>query len=108
MIMEDGRAGSYVSDQIVHGWLMIMAGEVHDQLGQGEAPSAAVVYDLCDSCERVGAGGEGGQGFGRDAAITIARGKKKYLFDFAFVLDWEVELDCGPAAKGTPGTRMCY
>jgi len=35
-----------------------------------------------------------------DAAITFTRGKKKFLFDFSFVLDWEVELDCGPA-KGT-------
>ena len=35
-----------------------------------------------------------------DAAVTFVRGKKKYLFDFVFTLEWEAALDCG-LAKGT-------
>ncbi len=35
-----------------------------------------------------------------DAAVTFVRGKKKYLFDFVFTLEWEAILDCG-LAKGT-------
>ncbi len=35
-----------------------------------------------------------------DAAVTFVRGKKKYLFDFVFTLDFELELACGKA-KGS-------
>ena len=35
-----------------------------------------------------------------DASVTFVRGKKKYLFDFVFTLEWEMGLDCGKA-KGS-------
>eukprot|EP00624_Nannochloropsis_granulata_P003756 evm.model.NODE_28910_length_23857_cov_28.065893.10 len=36
-----------------------------------------------------------------DASVTFVRGKKKYLFDFVFTLEWEVGLLGGGKAKGT-------
>ena len=30
-----------------------------------------------------------------DAVVTIRRGKKSYIFDFALKVEWEVDLDCG-------------
>lgn len=36
-----------------------------------------------------------------DAAVTFVRGKKKYLYDFLFTLEWEAGLAGGAKAKGT-------
>jgi len=59
--------------------------------------------------EGVGAGVEEGgafevkkvTGLEGDASVTFVRGKKKYLFDFVFTLEWEAGLAGGGKAKGT-------
>jgi activator of HSP90 ATPase len=35
-----------------------------------------------------------------DASITFSRGKSRYLYEFDITLEWQVELESGPA-KGT-------
>ena len=59
--------------------------------------------------EGVGAGVEEGgafvvkkvTGLEGDASVTFVRGKKKYLFDYVFTLEWEAGLAGGGKAKGT-------
>ncbi|KAM3577787.1 hypothetical protein VYU27_000330 [Nannochloropsis oceanica] len=70
-----------------------------------------LLSEVCFSVPREGVGAgveEGGRfdvkkvtGLEGDASVTFVRGKKKYLFDFVFTLEWEIGLLGGGKAKGT-------